>query len=104
VIPEARVQAHLHGGPHDGETMMVPWARIDIPVLRWEGDEAVVSQYRLSAPWRGQNTAEYRFVDPTPAPIAAPVVRPIVVPVVGVVARACLWLSRWLAQVAEARS
>jgi hypothetical protein len=63
-IPEAYVTAHLAGGPHDGETLQMPWARVEVPMVRWEDNQMVESLYRLSAPWRGQATAEYRFVEP----------------------------------------
>jgi len=62
--PEPYVQARMHGGPHDGEIVSMPWARVDVPVLGWDGDEPVVSMYRLAGPWRGQATAEYEFVEP----------------------------------------
>lgn len=94
-LPEARVSGHLHDGPHDGETILMPWARTEIPVGRWEGDEWVESIYHLVGPWRGQDTAEYRHV---PAPVT------VVPPRLGLVASACLWLSQRLARIAEARS
>jgi hypothetical protein len=91
-LPEARVSGHLHDGPHDGEIILMPWARTEIPVGRWEGEEWVESIYHLVGPWRGQDTAEYRYVPvPVEAPIPAPA-RP------GLVAQVCLWLSRRLAE------
>lgn len=97
-VPEPRVSGHLHDGPHDGETIHMPWARIEVPVGRWEGEEWVESIYRLDGPWRGQATAHYRFV---PTILEAPALAP---QRVGVVVVACLWLSRRLAGFAEARS
>ena len=58
------VTAHLHGGPRDGETVQLPWARIDLPLIRWEDDVMVTDAYRLNAPWRGQSTAHYSYIEP----------------------------------------
>lgn len=60
--PVPYVTARLHGGPHDGETRQLPWARIEIPVLTWEQQET--SMYRLSSRWRGEPTADYEYVGP----------------------------------------
>lgn len=65
-IPEAYVHGHLHGGPHDGETVMMPWARVEVPMLDWTDDEPVESRYVLCGPWRGQDTAHYEWIDPMP--------------------------------------
>lgn len=94
-LPDLVVSGHLHDGPHDGETIPMPWARIEVPVGRWEGEEWVESIYRLDGPWRGQARAEYRFV---PEPVEPVVAR------VGLVALACLWLSRRLAGFAGERA
>lgn len=60
-IPEAYVTAHLHGGPHDGETDgPMPWAMLKIPKLDWDTDETV--WYRLRGPWLGQADAHYEYV------------------------------------------
>lgn len=74
-IPEARVTATLHGGPHDGETFMLPWARVELAVAAFDGDEMVESVYELVGPWLGQDEATYRYREPEPAipiPVAAP--------------------------------
>lgn len=63
-IPEAYVQAHMHGGPHDGEIVPMPWARIEVPMTRWDAEQMLESLYRLSGPWRGQATAHYQYVEP----------------------------------------
>lgn len=94
-IPEPYVSGHLHDGPHDGETIPMPWARIEVPVGRWEGEEWVVSVYKLDGPWRGQDTAHYRYV---PEVVVVAPAR------VGLVASACLWLSRRLAGIAGERA
>jgi hypothetical protein len=62
--PIAYVQGQLHGGPHDGETIQMPWARIEVPVLRWVDDEPVMSVYQLQGPWRGQALAHYQYAEP----------------------------------------
>jgi hypothetical protein len=90
-IPDPVVSGHRHDGPHDGEIIPMPWARIEVPVGRWEGEEWVESIYRLDGPWRGQDTAEYRYVPEIAEEIAS-------APRPGVVALACLWLSRRLAE------
>jgi len=61
-VPEVHVSAHLHDGPHDGEVVQMPWARVELPMVRWEGALMVESLYRLDGPWRGQDTAHYRHV------------------------------------------
>lgn len=58
--PEPYVQGQLHGGPHDGETVLLPWARIVLPMARWEGEAMITTDYRLDGPWRGQTIAHYR--------------------------------------------
>lgn len=66
-IPESVVTATLRGGPHDGETLMLPWARAEIRFPHWESlmtDTTTGDVYRLVGPWRGQDTAEYKFVEP----------------------------------------
>jgi hypothetical protein len=63
-LPEPYVQAQLHGGPHDGETVLMPWARLDLPMVAWLQEDLVESLYRLSGPWRGQSVAHYQFVEP----------------------------------------
>lgn len=63
-IPEAYVAGHLRGGPHDGETIWMPWARIEVPMTRWEGETMITSVYKLAAPWRGQADAQYEYVQP----------------------------------------
>lgn len=40
----------------------MPWARLDIPALTWEGETAVVTWYRLKYPWRDQDEAHYQLV------------------------------------------
>lgn len=94
MVPDARVQGHLHGGPHDGETVLLPWARIEVPMVHWEGDEMIVSKYRLAGLWLYQVDVPYSYVEPEPVAPTRP----------GVVVLACLWLSRRLAGFAEARS
>jgi hypothetical protein len=42
----------------------MPWARIEVPVLRWVDDEPVMSVYRLQGPWRGQALAHYQYAEP----------------------------------------
>ena len=60
--PDARVCAHIHDGPHDGETLMMPWARLEVPMFGWDGDRLVESLYRLIGLWGGQAEAHYQFV------------------------------------------
>jgi hypothetical protein len=62
-IQAARVCAHIHDGPHDGETLMMPWARIEVPMFGWDGDRLVESLYRLNGRWCGQDDAHYQFVE-----------------------------------------
>jgi hypothetical protein len=69
--PDARVYAHIHDGPHDGETVMMPWARIEVPMFAWDGDRLVESLYRLNSPWRGQDDAHYLFVEQADQELAA---------------------------------
>lgn len=57
------VTARLHGGPCDGEAVLMPWARIDLPMIRWEEDVLITDMYRLRGPWRGQAIAHYEFVE-----------------------------------------
>jgi hypothetical protein len=60
--PDARVRAHIHDGPHDGETLTMPWARLEVPIFGWDGDRLVESLYRLKGLWGGQADAHYQFV------------------------------------------
>jgi hypothetical protein len=61
-IPPVRVQGHLHGGPHDGEVVPMPWALASVPRIRWEGEEMITTDYCLQGFWRGQVIAHYRPV------------------------------------------
>jgi hypothetical protein len=64
------VTARLHGGPHDGETVEMPWARLEMRLLRWTDnfiEDMLEDVYRLRPPWRGQELAHYDFVDPESA-------------------------------------
>jgi hypothetical protein len=60
-LPEAYLTGYLHDGPHDGQTLQMPWARSRIVMIRWEGEEPVEDVYVLAGPWRGQATAHYTF-------------------------------------------
>jgi hypothetical protein len=58
--------ARLHGGPRDGETVNLPWARLEMSLPRWTDnfiEGVLVDQYRLRPPWRGQVLAHYDFVE-----------------------------------------
>jgi hypothetical protein len=60
------ITATLHGGPRDGETVELPWARIEIPLPRFEGAglEGIEEDlYKLRGPWRGQDWANYDYVE-----------------------------------------
>jgi hypothetical protein len=64
------VTGHLHGGPRDGETVEMPWARLEMSLPRWTDSfiEGVLEdQYLLRPPWRGQDLAHYDFVEPESA-------------------------------------
>jgi hypothetical protein len=61
------VTARLHGGPRNGETLEMPWARLEMSLPRWTDNflEGVLEDlYRLRPPWRGQELAHYDYVDP----------------------------------------
>lgn len=60
--PAARVTAIFDDGPHQGETLHLPWARLEIPMTAWIQEDLVESLYRLAAPWRGQDSAHYALV------------------------------------------
>jgi hypothetical protein len=70
--PPIRVTAHLKGGPADGETRLLPWALIKLPVMSWDGDMPVESVYRMGERWLHQRDVDYVFVDPAPASMAPP--------------------------------
>lgn len=60
----------MHGGPRNGETVSMPWARIEIGFPRFDapGLEGIAEdKYRLRGPWRGQEWAHYDHVAPEPA-------------------------------------
>lgn len=59
--PPLRVIAHLKGGPHDGETRHLPWARLRLPVMTWDDDTPTESVYLLGQRWLGQRDVDYRF-------------------------------------------
>jgi hypothetical protein len=63
VIPVPYVHCLLTGGPHDGETVMTPWPRIELQMVTWEGNTAIPCFYILAAPWRGQSIAHYEFAE-----------------------------------------
>lgn len=61
------VRATMHGGPRDGETVSMPWARLEFAFPRFDspGPEGIGEDlYRLKGPWRGQATAHYVYVEP----------------------------------------
>jgi hypothetical protein len=53
-----------------GEVVMLPWARIEVPMLAWHDghDEPVESIYALKGPWLGHDTANYLYVEPAVEP------------------------------------
>jgi hypothetical protein len=62
--------ARLHGGPRDGESVDLPWARLEMSLPRWTDNflEGVAQDhYRLRPPWRGQELAHYDFIEPAEA-------------------------------------
>lgn len=59
------VTATLHGGPRNGETFELPWARLELILPDWDSDREDL--YRLRGPWRGQEWASYDFVSPVEA-------------------------------------
>ena len=61
--PAARVTAIFEDGPYERETLQLPWARLELRLPVWDGDEPRDVVYRLAAPWRGQDTARYRLVE-----------------------------------------
>jgi hypothetical protein len=63
-LVEPRVTAYLHGGPRDGETLQLPWALTRVQLIRWEDNMMVEDLYHLVGPWRGQDTAHYRYAEP----------------------------------------
>src|ERR1700679_818339 len=63
--PDIQITAHLHGGPHDGETMGLPWPKLKLPLGTWDGDECHEVMYELRGRWLGhQRDVHYRFVEP----------------------------------------
>jgi hypothetical protein len=74
--PDIQITAHLHGGPYDGETMGLPWPRLKLPLMTWDGDDQVESVYEMQGRWVGhQRDVHYRFVEPAvaaPVPIGRP--------------------------------
>lgn len=57
----------MHEGPHDGETVDMPWARLEISFFRFDspGLEGIGEDtYRLRGPWRGQECAHYDYLEP----------------------------------------
>lgn len=75
------VLCRLHGGPHDGDRMVLPWARLRIDLSLWEGPfitDCYLVGYRLRSRWNGGIEADYDFDDPEPE-FAAP--EPTFVPV-----------------------
>lgn len=61
-----KVTAYLHGGPRDGESIVLPWAMYDLHLPDWDKGvlDGVADLYRLRDPWRGQEAAHYRYVEP----------------------------------------
>lgn len=64
-LPEPRVKACFDDGPYAGESIQVPWARLQIPMMTWRGQVPVECMYRLVPPWRGQDVAHYRLESKT---------------------------------------
>lgn len=61
------VRATMHGGPRDGEEVLMPWARIEFAFPRFEGgglEGIEEDRYRLRGPWRGQEWAHFDYVAP----------------------------------------
>lgn len=59
------VRATMHGGPRDGETVDLPWARMEFAFPRFDSpglDGIGEDLYRLRPPWRGGD-AEYDYVE-----------------------------------------
>ena len=71
--PPLNVTAHLHGGPCDTNIVMLPWARLEIPMPVWDDTDTLEASsealYRLRGPWLGQPEAHYDYVLPELDPV-----------------------------------